>query len=406
MRHLSNLLCLLATILLTGCVNQPHSPWPTDPRLNTVYKVDDICNGITVTDDDRAFVCFPKVDGGSHISIGEMQRDGSVKPYPWPAWNDWKPGDDPKEKFVRTNSLRIGPDGLLYIIDTGTPKQDAEIVKGGPKIVVISPSDNAVVRTIPLDDVCKPKSFIDDLRFNGHGRDRKIYLTDAGEPALIVLDAQSGKGRRVLENDKSTTGSRDMYASGKLMVKISGEHLKMHADQLEVSPDGKTLYFMPPTGPMWAIETKYLDDPNATDLAAHVRLFYDAPTTGGTCIDEVGNIYLSDCNHQRLLRITPDGHATTLIQDARLVWGDALWIDHNNDLWIPAAQLNRSAGLNGGVSKVEPPVVIYNFPLLGNSTTNTHSGLSPTTLTAIPATGPSDHQPFTRGHGSEAGNGP
>ncbi len=36
-------------------------------------------------------------------------------------------------------------------------------------------------------------SFVDDVRFRGG----TAYLTDAGAPALIVLDPHTGKGRRV-----------------------------------------------------------------------------------------------------------------------------------------------------------------------------------------------------------------
>lgn len=63
------------------------------------------------------------------------------------------------------------------------------------------------------------------------------------------------------------------------------------------------------------------------------------------------------------MKIKPDGQATTLVQDERLIWGDALWIDSKGNLWIPAAQLNRTPDFQRGISTVELPVHIYKLAL-------------------------------------------
>jgi hypothetical protein len=57
-----------------------------------------------------------------------------------------------------------------------------------------------------------------------------------------------------------------------------------------------------------------------------------------------------------VLKITPEGKVSTLIQDPRLLWVYAMWIDAAGDLWIPAAQLNRMAPFQAGTSKVDFPV--------------------------------------------------
>lgn len=36
-----------------------------------------------------------------------------------------------------------------------------------------------------------------------------------------------------------------------------------------------------------------------------------------------------------------------------------MWIDAHGDLWMPAAQLNKTAGYNGGRSAVRQPLAIY-----------------------------------------------
>jgi hypothetical protein len=50
-----------------------------------------------------------------------------------------------------------------------------------------------------------------------------------------------------------------------------------------------------------------------------VQLFFDTPTTGGTAIDDAGNLYVTDVNKKRLLKITLQAQGTTLVQDERLI---------------------------------------------------------------------------------------
>ncbi|TWV99793.1 SMP-30/gluconolactonase/LRE family protein [Chitinophaga pinensis] len=89
----------------------------------------------------------------------------------------------------------------------------------------------------------------------------------------------------------------------------SGKDVHIHADQLEISPDGKWLYFQAASGPLWKVETRLLNnaDLSENELRSHVRLFFQTPSTGGTAIDAAGNIYVSDVNKQQIVRISPEG---------------------------------------------------------------------------------------------------
>jgi hypothetical protein len=50
------------------------------------------------------------------------------------------------------------------------------------------------------------------------------------------------------------------------------------------------------------------------------RRFAGTLPTGGTAIDAAGNIYVSDTDRERVIKITPVGKVSTLIQDPRLLW--------------------------------------------------------------------------------------
>ena len=201
------------------------------------------------------------------------------------------------------------------------------------------------------------KSFVDDIRFNGD----HAYLTDAGQPGLIVVDLKTDRMWRALDGDRSVTAERTLMAEGRPVVNPQGKPVVINADQLEVSPDGKTLYYQPCSGPMYRIDTRYLDDPGTTDdeRRQHVGFFADTPSTGGTAIDAAGTIYSSDTDHSRILRIAPDGQISTLVADPKLDWVDAMWIDDAGNLLMPAAQLDRTPAMDHGVDAVKLPTVVY-----------------------------------------------
>ena len=366
--------------LVAGCCTQ-RSAGPTPAAALVPVPVLELpthCNAAVTGPGGRVFVNFPHADGGVGVKVAEVTDGHTVVPYPDLEWNSYSPGKydqnrDSNDKqalveagagahqFVGTNSMRVGPDGNLWVVDTGVTTPGGRPVPGGAKLVAIDTRTNKVVRIVWLDSVIRPDSFVDDVRFNGP----HAYLTDAGHPAIIVLDLATGQGRRVLEDDASTTAHRPMRAVGHELVKFDGDPAMLNADQLEVSPDGRTFYFQPCPGPMVKIATKYLDDPaiSPAELAAHVEPFYDTPTSGGTAIDGDGNIYLNDADQSRILKLTPAGQCSTVAADPRLHWGDAMWIDDAGSLWVPAAQQDRTATFNRGLSAVELPVRVYELPL-------------------------------------------
>jgi len=325
--------------------------------LTDIYQSSVPWNGVTVADNGRVFVSFPRLEGDSGMRIGEIKRDGKIIPYPNASWNSWKKGEAAGSKIVRANALRIGPDGNLWIVDTGAGALGERPIIGVSKLIVVNLSSNQVVRVIPLQSVMKPDSFIDDLRIYGS----RIYLTDAGAPGLVVMDLASGKGRRVLENEPSVTDEIPMIAEGKVMKTIDGRDLHINADQLEISPDGKYFYFQPASGHLVRIETKYLNDTKLTNMQLSVRVekWGSTPSTGGTVIDAAGNIYYSDVNHLQIVKIDTKGVSTVLLRDPRLLWCDAMWIDKNGYLWMPCGQLNRLGAFQGGKSKIQFPVHLY-----------------------------------------------
>jgi sugar lactone lactonase YvrE len=331
-------------------------PTDRDPRLVGAYEVDRVCTGLTTGVDGRCFVSFPSADGPG-VQVAEVAHHASPRPYPDESWNAVRDDHDPAGAFVSVNGLRIGPDGHLWIIDSGAPGLGRPSVPGGARLIVVDTAVDEVIGVHDLGPATREGSYIDDIRFNGD----LVYVADGGAPGLIVLDRRTGGLRRVLDNHPGTVDGQPMRTDTTVPRGSRGGEVRVHANQLEVSPDGEYLYFQPPSAPMSRIGTRWLDDADlpADTLADHVEPWLETPTTGGTAIDSDGIIYLGDVDRRRILRIHPDRRIDTLIADPRLVWSDAMWLDFRGSLWVPAARLNRTAELAGGEHAAEYSIWIY-----------------------------------------------
>src|SRR6266481_3165586 len=261
------------------------------PEVVSALTLPRPAHDITVSKDGRIFMMMADAPWLVEWVNGELRA------YPDAGWNDPK-APDHSHALVRPNSLRIGPDGLLWAVDAGQPGVD----HGGPKFVAFDLDANALVRSYPLDAGAVAGSFYDDFRFNG----RNVYFTDIGHGAIVVLNLDTGALRRTLDGAPSTKGTRPMI--------VEGEEL-------------------PPVFGLGRI----ID----TERGKHVQFWADTHTTGGTAIDAEGSIYASDPDKLQLLKIDPTGKISTFAADPRMLFVDEMWIDEKGFLWMPAVQLNR-----------------------------------------------------------------
>lgn len=351
----------ILTILFTLCALVSSAP-----KIEVALKLENPVNGVSTTPDGRLFLLYARVDGSKGPTVVEW-KDNKPIPYPNLEWNSYAEGKDPATHLVRINSQRVGPDGSLWLVDVGSPAfGEPVILPKGPKLIKINVKENKVSRVYNMGNVTLANSLLDDVRFNWAAG--MAYLTDAGVPGLIVLNLASGHAIRVLENSLSTAAFTPTSGEGTLMHGKDWTWQYIYADQLEVSPDAKWLYYQPASGGMSRIETKYLNNAFYNSslaglLCEYVEPYALTPSTGGTSIDAEGNIYNSDTDRLAIEKIYPNGTRRTLVQDDRLLWVDAMWIDNKKRLWMPAAQLNRGEPFNNGTNHVVPPLYIYTMDI-------------------------------------------
>jgi hypothetical protein len=136
--------------------------------------------------------------------------------------------DVSRDHFVCVQSVVADTHGNLWVVDPAAPAA-AFVVQGGPKLVRIDLNTNNVAQVIHFDEtVALQGSYLNDVRFSLDGR--HAYLTDArAKDALVVVDLQNDKARRVLDGHPSTQPEKDV------VVKTNGQEFRR--------PDGRGVEF-------------------------------------------------------------------------------------------------------------------------------------------------------------------
>jgi sugar lactone lactonase YvrE len=332
-----------------------------NPQLQTVVEShSSIWNAVVVDDADRVYVAGPRWTGSRGPSVAIIDAAGQPQPYPDAAWNSEDNSISPTRRFMNVNAIHRDPDEGLWVVDSGVTGFGGTVIPGAAKLVRIDLATRKVTRVYPLGpDIAKAHSYVDDIRFHG----RHAYLTDAGDPGLIVLDLDTGKARRVLESSPAThaTPGRNIVLDGQVVRAPDGSPLQVNADPLEVSPDGEWFYFGTLEGPWWRIATSALDNASLSDPALQKQLqrWVDLPPVGGTTMDPEGNLYFTDLAANAVRRLTPDKRVQTILVDARLHWVDAPTMDARGNLYLPVPQMDRVGLFHNGQSQIQWPIRLY-----------------------------------------------
>ncbi|MGX1021140.1 sugar lactone lactonase YvrE [Pseudomonas sp. Y3 TE3536] len=343
----------------------PSLSFAASPELKTEVEIDTIANAVTATSDGTLFIGLPRWHATlKTASLMRVQGPTHYTPFPGGSWNGWAPGGDAANAFVQVNSVHVFDDDTVWLVDQGAP-DNIKTLPGAAKVVQLDSKTGKVLRVLRFDEsILPPGAVMNDLRVF----DNRVYITDAGVGALIIHDLKTGKTLRRLHNQPLLRQPLDrpiLATAGRPYEDENGKRPAVHADMLEVTPDGEWVLFSTPSSPMYKIRRQLLDDPSVSDaeLAKHIVLAFDKGTINGTCIDSLGNVYLGLVESRSIEVVAPDGRRATLIQDDRLIGPDALFIDANRRLLIPATQGELMANFNKGKNGTSGKFHVYSLPL-------------------------------------------
>ncbi|MBB3998286.1 L-dopachrome tautomerase-related protein [Aureimonas pseudogalii] len=336
-------------------------------KLEQVATFPHQVTGVTVAEDGRVFVNFPRWTEDAPVSVAEVAKDGSITPYPNAEWNAWrnarKDEMSPGDHFVCVQSVVADGRGNLWVLDPAAPAQ-AFIVPQGPKLVRIDLKTNAVAQTIAFDETAAPQgSYLNDVRFSADGR--HAFITDSGaKGALLVVDLESGKARRVLDGHPSTQVEKGVVvtADGQPVRRPDGRGVEFSADGIALSKDATQLYWQAIKGrTLYRIPTETLVTAglNGEDVSSKVERFSENGVSDGLLIGrESGHMYVSaveeDAVKIRDLEAGPTGEPTILVKDARLRWPDTFGEGPDGAIYVTTSHIQDSAYFKPGAPAALP----------------------------------------------------
>lgn len=312
--------------------------------------------GVSVSEDKRIFVNFPRWTEDSAVSVAELLPDGGLRPYPDDEWNAWRNARkdelDPAKGWVCVQSIVADGRGSLWVLDPAAPAQ-AHLVSGGAKLVQIELAGDRVVRSIAFDEEAAPQgSYLNDVRFSNDGK--HAFITDSGVVgAILVVDLGSGKVARLLDGHPSTQMKKglNVKADGKELRRPDGRGVEFSADGIALSDDGRWLYWQAIKGDtLYRIETSVLTGKGleGEDVGGAVEEFGINGVSDGLLIPRGTNKMLlsaveDDAVKVRDLDEGQSGRPRILVQDARLRWPDTFTQGPDGTVYVTTSHIQDSA---------------------------------------------------------------
>jgi sugar lactone lactonase YvrE len=311
--------------------------------------------GLTVTDEGRVFVSFPRWGDDVPYTVAEVVN-GKPVPYPNREINEWSP-ETTAERLVSVQSVITDPAGHVWLLDTGS-LAFAPWLENGPKLVEVDPSTDQVVRIIRFDPaVITSTTYLNDVRFDfSRGSGGYAYLSDCRpEGALIVVDLGSGETWERLRGHVTTAASEGFRA---VVQGIVRENYRVGVDGIALSPDGGLLFYCPLSSRrLYSVETSALIDRSLDDeqVAATIVDWGDKGASDGLESDADGGLYATAYEHSAVLKRDADGTWSTVLHAPALLWPDTLALASDGFLYVSVNQLPRAPLFNDGIDTRVPP---------------------------------------------------
>jgi sugar lactone lactonase YvrE len=280
---------------------------------------------VAVSADGRVFLSIHP-EGHPRVKMVELVG-GEARPFPdasWQAPRGEDAGGKPLPFFDAVLGVRIDRRGRLWTLD------HANHGIGQPRLLAFDVKSGTLVQRYDFPRSLTPRgSFLNDLQVSDDGR--YVFIADSSifglDPALLIVDTESGRIRRVLAGHSSMQAEPYIPVVGGRKMRVFGIFtVKPGVDSIALDNRGNLAFAAVTARRMYRARVADLVDQQlaADALAARVEDFGDKPMTDGMSADAEGNLVLTDPGHDALQLLSPDGTLTTLVRDARLRWPDGL----------------------------------------------------------------------------------
>lgn len=302
-------------------------------------------------------------------AIRVVQYDVATKrtsPFPNLEWNTPKAGS---EDFLSTVlGIRSDDNGIVWMLDMGfrnniTPKFVGWNTRTNTLEKIVKIPAPASLSSSQLNDftIINGTTFIiadEDIGPGGNG----------SKGALVIVDINTGKSRRVLQGHYSTIpeSNHPIVVDGKqLNIPGTTTPILVGADCITSDKNNEWVYYAPLNGSkLYRIRVQdLLNESLAADaLGARVETYAAKSNNGSASIDEAGNIYLTYLE-SKSIAVVPSGTKTPYRYATHpdLLWPDGASYNKDGYMYVPSTQLPLGAAFNNGVEKTVKPYRIFRF---------------------------------------------
>ena len=332
--------------------------------------------GVAASADGRVFVNFPRWDGPYRWAVAELVDD-MYRPYPDGQWNRWPPAEaeiagepDPAYRFVCVQSVHIDANNRMWVLDPASPGFGG-VVPGAAKLVEIDLATDRVVRVIRFNESIAPEaSYLNDVRLDV---ERNVaFITDSGLGAIIVVDLETNRSRRVLANHPSTKAESDVVPviggrEWRFGQTPTGDVPQIHSDGIAYNPVDDHVYYQALTArTLYRIPAGMLADFERSEwaIAQAVENLGPSVLTDGMDADRQGNVYFTALEQDAIVYRMPEGAYRTLVTSENLAWPDSLAITPEGVVFTTARIHETKAFSFNGLMPSEP-YGLWQAPLPG-----------------------------------------
>ena len=287
---------------------------------------------IAVSKEGRIFFTY---HAESHPDLKVLEWvDG--KPVPYPSLEMQTPNPD-KPTYGAVFNLRIDTKNRLWSIDHG------EHGLLGARLVAVDLATNKPIKQINLPkSVAGVGSYLQDMQIDPTGS--VIFIADigvfSGHPGLIIVDAETGKARRVLDRHPAIMAEPyAVYAQGRLMQPLGNNLYWFHPafDPIALDRAGEWLYLGPMSGKTLS-RVKVTDLMNGSlseaELAKRVSFYANRPQADGLTIDRENNIYLTGIEDGIIWKLDANKKLTAFAGHPKMRWPDGLSFGPDNYVYV------------------------------------------------------------------------
>lgn len=354
------LLLVVATTTLAWIRYGGGKPYPdltsapliSQSRLERVLNYPEPIGNVAVSPTGRLFFTVHPESRTKGNKLLEYV-DGAAEP--WPS------GRAQQVLFDTPLGLVADAQGRLWVLDHGNHGLRQ------PRLLGFDIESGDLIADERFNSILAPAgSLLKELTISPDGR--TLVISDASywrkRPALLVHDIRSGSTRRVLEAHPSVAAEDFLIRSNDREMAFLGGIVALRGGVTGVVMDPEWLYYGAISGSaVYRLPLIDLTDRSlpAADLAARVERYAAKPLSESFGLDDAGNLYVTDIEHNAVHIVGPDRRPRTLIRSASLRWPDGLAMSRDGWVYVSDSALSEVVLRSPAEIEAAGPFSVFRF---------------------------------------------